>query len=209
MVELPLEICRLKSFGISESSIHEYKKGTYKAEELDKIEVFDIRQWCRFLDLTWLIYAPSLERMLVFRSKKMEEIIEGDECGESEIEQQNLRIFSRLVALDLIVEGVDIGLSLAMDERKTVALLLPRTRVVNTVSQDLKDIQRFTHVGSTTDHTATTGTRLHKDDTSIGLLQSRRDLYGTGVDVAGDCHQTSIAKERQPTMILRQIVSRP
>ena len=44
MVELPLEICRLKSFGISESSIHEYKKGTYKAEELDKIEVFDIRQ---------------------------------------------------------------------------------------------------------------------------------------------------------------------
>ena len=29
----------------------------------------------------------------------MEEIIGGDECGESKIEQQNLRIFSRLVAL--------------------------------------------------------------------------------------------------------------
>ena len=42
---------------------------------------------CRFLDLTWLIYAPSLECMLVFRSKKMEEIIGGDECGESEFEQ--------------------------------------------------------------------------------------------------------------------------
>ena len=54
---------------------------------------------CRFLDLTWLIYAPSLECMLVFKSKEMEEIIGGDECGESEFEQQNLRIFSRLVAL--------------------------------------------------------------------------------------------------------------
>ena len=54
---------------------------------------------CRFLDLTWLIYALSLERMLVVRSKEMEEIIGGGECGESEIEQQNLYIFLRLVAL--------------------------------------------------------------------------------------------------------------
>ncbi|KAL6335135.1 hypothetical protein AAG906_027195 [Vitis piasezkii] len=105
----------IREFGISESSIHEYKKGTYRAEELDKIEVMilytgqDIKEYeeghvklstgCRFLDLTWLIYAPSLECMLVFRSKEMEEIIGGDECGELEIEQQNLCIFSRLVAL--------------------------------------------------------------------------------------------------------------
>ena len=31
----------------------------------------------------------------------MEEIIGGDECGDSEIEHQNLHIFSRLVALQL------------------------------------------------------------------------------------------------------------
>ncbi|KAL6334860.1 hypothetical protein AAG906_023665 [Vitis piasezkii] len=44
--------------------------------------------WCSFWDLTWLIYAPSLEFV-------------GwcDECGDSEIEQQNLSIFSRLVKL--------------------------------------------------------------------------------------------------------------
>ncbi|RVW21793.1 hypothetical protein CK203_109565 [Vitis vinifera] len=40
--ELSSEVFRLKSFGISESSIHEYKKGTYKAEELDKIEMFNM-----------------------------------------------------------------------------------------------------------------------------------------------------------------------
>ena len=37
--------------------------------------------------------------MLVVRSKEMEEIIGGGECGEPENEQQNLYIFSRLVAL--------------------------------------------------------------------------------------------------------------
>ena len=37
--------------------------------------------------------------MLVIRSKEMEEIIGGGERGESENEQQNLYIFSRLVAL--------------------------------------------------------------------------------------------------------------
>ena len=56
---------------------------------------------CRFLDLTWLIYAPSLEFLLVRHSHEMEEIIGSDECGDSEIDQQNLSIFSRLVALRL------------------------------------------------------------------------------------------------------------
>nr|CAN80410.1 hypothetical protein VITISV_018933 [Vitis vinifera] len=54
---------------------------------------------CRFLDLTWLIYAPSLEFLLVRTSHDMEEIIGSDECGDSEIDQQNLSIFSRLVVL--------------------------------------------------------------------------------------------------------------
>ncbi|KAL6335753.1 hypothetical protein AAG906_039516 [Vitis piasezkii] len=54
---------------------------------------------CQFLDLTWLIYAPSLEFLSVHHSHKMEEIIGSDECGDSEIEQQNLSIFSRLVEL--------------------------------------------------------------------------------------------------------------
>ncbi|KAJ9692226.1 hypothetical protein PVL29_011342 [Vitis rotundifolia] len=54
---------------------------------------------CRFLDLTWLIYAPSLEFLSVHHSHKMEEIIRSDECADSEIEQQNLSIFSRLVEL--------------------------------------------------------------------------------------------------------------
>ncbi|KAJ9692227.1 hypothetical protein PVL29_011343 [Vitis rotundifolia] len=57
---------------------------------------------CRFLDLTWLIYAPSLEFLSVARSHEMEEIIRGEECGDSEIEQQNPSIFSRLVELRLI-----------------------------------------------------------------------------------------------------------
>ncbi|KAJ9692931.1 hypothetical protein PVL29_011853 [Vitis rotundifolia] len=56
---------------------------------------------CQFLDLTWLIYAPSLELMLVVGCKEMEEIVGGDQYGESYIEQQNLCIFSRLVALRL------------------------------------------------------------------------------------------------------------
>ena len=56
---------------------------------------------CRFLDLTWLIYAPSLEFLLVRTSHDMEEIIGSDECGDSEIDQQNLSIFSRLVNLRL------------------------------------------------------------------------------------------------------------
>ncbi|KAJ9707588.1 hypothetical protein PVL29_002564 [Vitis rotundifolia] len=56
---------------------------------------------CRFLDLTWLIYAPSLEFLLVRHSHEMEEIIGSDECGDSEIDQRNLSIFSRLVALRL------------------------------------------------------------------------------------------------------------
>ncbi|RVX17248.1 putative disease resistance protein [Vitis vinifera] len=54
---------------------------------------------CRFLDLTWLIYASSLEFLLVRTSRDMEEIIGSDECGDSEIDQQNLSIFSRLVVL--------------------------------------------------------------------------------------------------------------
>ncbi|RVX16994.1 putative disease resistance protein [Vitis vinifera] len=56
---------------------------------------------CRFLDLTWLIYAPSLEFLWVSKSWEMEEIIGSDEYGDSEIDQQNLSIFSRLVALRL------------------------------------------------------------------------------------------------------------
>ncbi|KAJ9693835.1 hypothetical protein PVL29_009678 [Vitis rotundifolia] len=51
---------------------------------------------CRFLDLTWLIYASSLEMLWVRESHEMEEIIGGDECGDSKIEHQNLRIVSRL-----------------------------------------------------------------------------------------------------------------
>ena len=54
---------------------------------------------CRFLDLTWLIYAPSLESLMVFSCPEMEEIIGSDEYGDSEIDQQNLSIFSRLVTL--------------------------------------------------------------------------------------------------------------
>ncbi|XP_034695558.1 disease resistance protein SUMM2-like [Vitis riparia] len=56
---------------------------------------------CRFLDLTWLIYAPSLESLCVLQSLETEEIIGGDEYGDSEIEEQNLSIFSRLVKLKL------------------------------------------------------------------------------------------------------------
>ncbi|KAL6334955.1 hypothetical protein AAG906_023760 [Vitis piasezkii] len=56
---------------------------------------------CRFLDLTWLIYAPSLEFLMVFNSQEMEEIIGSDEYGDSKIDQQNLSIFSRLVVLQL------------------------------------------------------------------------------------------------------------
>ena len=54
---------------------------------------------CQFLDLTWLIYAPSLEFLWVQNSREMEEIIGSDEYGDSEIDQQNLSIFSRLVTL--------------------------------------------------------------------------------------------------------------
>ena len=54
---------------------------------------------CRFLDLTWLIYAPSLEFLKVLNCREMEEIIGSDEYGDSEIDQQNLSIFSRLEAL--------------------------------------------------------------------------------------------------------------
>ena len=54
---------------------------------------------CQFLDLTWLIYAPSLELLCVEDNPAMEEIIGSDECGDSEIDQQNLSIFSRLVVL--------------------------------------------------------------------------------------------------------------
>ncbi|RVW94077.1 putative disease resistance protein [Vitis vinifera] len=57
---------------------------------------------CRFLNLTWLIYAPSLELLSVGDSQEMEEIIGSDECGDSEIEQQNLSVFSRLVKLTLV-----------------------------------------------------------------------------------------------------------
>ena len=57
---------------------------------------------CLFLDLTWLIYAPSLEYLMVGNSDKMEEIIGStDEGGDSEIEQQSLTIFSRLNELRL------------------------------------------------------------------------------------------------------------
>ncbi|XP_034696472.1 disease resistance protein RFL1-like [Vitis riparia] len=56
-------------------------------------------QGCRFLNLTWLIYAPSLDSLWVQDSLEMEEIIRGDECGDSEIEHQNLSIFSRLEEL--------------------------------------------------------------------------------------------------------------
>lgn len=56
---------------------------------------------CRFLNLTWLIYALSLESLVVQESHEMEEIIGSDECGDSEIDQQNLSIFSRLVVLRL------------------------------------------------------------------------------------------------------------
>ena len=56
---------------------------------------------CWFLDLTWLIYASSLEMLWVRESHEMEKIIGGDEHGDSEIEHQNLCIFSRLVALQL------------------------------------------------------------------------------------------------------------
>ncbi|XP_010654604.1 probable disease resistance protein At5g63020 [Vitis vinifera] len=56
---------------------------------------------CRFLNLTWLIYAPSLEFLSVRASWEMEEIIGSDEYGDSEIDQQNLSIFSRLVTLQL------------------------------------------------------------------------------------------------------------
>ncbi|KAL6335708.1 hypothetical protein AAG906_039471 [Vitis piasezkii] len=56
---------------------------------------------CRFLDLTWLIYAPSLEFLSVSQSWEMEEIIGSDEYGNSEIDQPNLSIFSRLAKLEL------------------------------------------------------------------------------------------------------------
>ncbi|KAJ9692230.1 hypothetical protein PVL29_011345 [Vitis rotundifolia] len=57
---------------------------------------------CRFLDLTWLIYAPSLEMLSVYNNHEMEEIIGDEECGDSKIKQQNLSIFPRLVKLRLV-----------------------------------------------------------------------------------------------------------
>ena len=56
---------------------------------------------CRFLNLTWLVYAPSLEWLMVTGSDKMEEIIGSDEGGNSEIKQQFLSIFLRLEKLCL------------------------------------------------------------------------------------------------------------
>ena len=54
------------------------------------------------MDLTWLIYAPSLELLSVRHCYQMVEIIGSDECGEySEIEQQSLNILSRLKELFL------------------------------------------------------------------------------------------------------------
>ncbi|XP_034695203.1 probable disease resistance protein At5g63020 [Vitis riparia] len=56
----------------------------------------NVRQLPKLLDLTWLIYIPSLERLIVQRCESMEEVI-GDASGVPE----NLGIFSRLKILYL------------------------------------------------------------------------------------------------------------
>ena len=55
----------------------------------------------RLLNLTWLIYASSLEGLMVTGGNRMEEIIGSGEGGDSEIQQQSLNIFSRLEKLRL------------------------------------------------------------------------------------------------------------
>ena len=55
----------------------------------------------RLLNLTWLIYASSLEGLMVTGGNRMEEITGSGEGGDSEIQQQSLNIFSRLEKLRL------------------------------------------------------------------------------------------------------------